>query len=152
MQRRVFLLGIAAVGLGACGGEDEDSNGPPDISYGEEMCDRCNMVIGEERHAAAFGSGGSEWLLFDDTGEMIMTVQDEGLGERVAWVHDFETLAWVDATAASYVLLPGRNTPMATGIIAFADRARADAVATERGGWAKSWNETLTDWTMESMA
>jgi copper chaperone NosL len=148
----VFLLGIAAVGLGACGGDDDNAEGPPSISYGEETCDRCNMVIGDERHATALGSGDSEWLLFDDTGEMIMTVQAEGLGERLAWVHDFEKIDWVDATAAIYVWLPDRNTPMATGIIAFSDRSRADAVAAERGGWAMSWTETLTGWKMESMA
>jgi hypothetical protein len=54
IRRRSFLLGAVALGLGACGGDDKgDDDGPPKISYGTETCDRCNMVIGEERHASA---------------------------------------------------------------------------------------------------
>ena len=149
IRRRSFLLGAVALGLGACGGDDKgDDDGPPKISYGTETCDRCNMVIGEERHASALKEKNGDWLLFDDTGEMVATIQEAGAGEQKAWVHDFEQLTWHDATTAFYVWLPNRITPMATGIVAFADQTRADAKAQELGGWSKSWSALLADWTM----
>ncbi|HET7055332.1 MAG TPA: nitrous oxide reductase accessory protein NosL [Thermomicrobiales bacterium] len=149
ITRRTLLLGVGALGLGACGGDDKgDKDGPPKISYGSETCDRCNMVIGEERHAAALKGADGNWLLFDDTGEMIVTAQDAAPGEIKAWVHDYETSKWHDATAASYVWLPSRNTPMATGIVAYGDQALAEAKAQETGGWSKPWSAVLADWTM----
>lgn len=148
IRRRTFLLGTVALGLGACGGDDKDDAGPPTISYGTETCDRCRMVIGEERHAAALKAEDGDWLLFDDTGEMIATAQESAAQERAAWVHDFEQLSWIDAKVAVYVLLPDGKTPMGTGIIAYADAVRADARVTEGGGWKKSWTEMLSDWSM----
>jgi nitrous oxide reductase accessory protein NosL len=149
IRRRTFLLGVAAVGLGACGGDDtKGDDGPPKISYGSETCDRCNMVIGEERHAAALKGADGNWLAFDDTGEMVLTAQDSTGSDYKAWVHDFETTAWHDAATAFYVWLPNRSTPMATGIVAYGDQARAEAKAQEIGGWSKSWAAMLADWTM----
>ena len=149
ITRRSLLLGVPAIGLGACGGDDKgDKDGPPKISYGGENCDRCNMVIGEERHAAALKGADGNWLLFDDTGEMVVSAQEAATGDTRAWVHDYEQGTWHDATAAWYVWLPNRSTPMATGIVAFADQARAEAKAQEIGGWSKSWSAVLADWTM----
>ena len=149
ITRRSLLLGVGALGLGACGGDDKtDKDGPPKISYGTETCDRCNMVIGEERHAAALQGADGDWLLFDDTGEMVVSAQVAATGDTKAWVHDYEQGTWHEATTAFYVWLPSRSTPMATGIVAFADQARADGKAQETGGWSKSWSAMLTDWTM----
>jgi hypothetical protein len=106
------------------------------------------MVIGEERHAAALKVADGEWLAFDDTGEMVVTAQDSAGGDINAWVHDFETSAWHDAATAFYVWLPNRSTPMATGIVAYGDQARAEAKAQEIGSWSKSWTAMLADWTM----
>jgi nitrous oxide reductase accessory protein NosL len=149
ITRRSVLLGVGALGLGACGGDDKgDKDGPPKISYGSETCDRCNMVIGEERHAAALKGADGNWLAFDDTGEMVLTAQDSTGSDYEAWVHDYETMAWHDAATAFYVWLPNRSTPMATGIVAYGDQAGAEAKAQEIGGWSKSWAAMLADWTM----
>ncbi|MCC6792736.1 MAG: nitrous oxide reductase accessory protein NosL [Thermomicrobiales bacterium] len=149
ISRRLLLLGLAGVSLGACGGSSS-AEGPPKISYGEAVCDRCRMLISEERHAAAITVKGDDALLFDDIGEMIATAQERrNTGDRM-WVHDFDERGWLDADKAWFVYLPNRTTPMATGIIAFEDSSRAQAKAQERGGWVKSWSEILSDWSIES--
>lgn len=149
IARRTFCIGAVAVGVGACSrGDKEDDKGPPSISYGTEICDRCRMVIDDERHAAALRSG-DEWLLFDDCGEMITSAKEQQDGELVAWVHDFDTKEWVEAQKAYYVWLPDLNTPMGTGIIAFSEQGRAEARATESGGWFKGWDAMLAEWSIE---
>ena len=88
ITRRSFLIGVAVVGLGGCGGDDNgDDDGPPAISYGSETCDRCNMVISEERHAAAL-KGDDEWLAFDDCGEMIAYAQENAM---TTWIAGYQS-------------------------------------------------------------
>ena len=150
IPRRAVLLSVAAIGLGACGGDDKSSeDGPPKLSLGTDTCDRCTMVIGEERHAAALKNSEGKWLLFDDCGEMIVTAQEQESEKITAWVHDYDKLTWQSGTEAFFVWMPDRSTPMATGVIAFAERAQADAKAAATSGWVKSWSEMLADWSMD---
>lgn len=148
IDRRTFLLGTAALGLGACGGEEKPDEGPPNISYGNEICDRCNMIIGDERHAAAFMGSDKEWKYFDDCGEMITVIQELNLSSPIAWVHDYEQKTWVAAADAFYVWMPSGNTPMGTGVVAYSDQARAELKAEETSGWWKDWPTMLSDWSM----
>jgi copper chaperone NosL len=104
------------------------------------------MIISEERHAA--GLSGDAPLVFDDTGEMIAVIQEQGLGDRHAWVHDYETKAWIDGAAASYVILSDGRTPMGTGVVAFKERAAADTFVTQNAGRVMTWAEIQTNWTI----
>jgi copper chaperone NosL len=141
------LLGLVALGLGGCGGAAK-SDGPPRLVYGEDICERCRMAINDERHAGAIVAGDATQR-FDDVGELIVAAQEQGETERKIWVHDFESKEWLDGTTATYVWMPSRVTPMATGIVAFAEPARAEAFAAEQGGWTKSWAAMLAEWTWE---
>jgi copper chaperone NosL len=155
MNRRHFLkLSLAAAvvaALPACG-DDASADEPPEITYGEDQCDRCRMIISEERHAAALVDTKGTATLFDDTGEMIASVQQESLGERRAWVHDYESKAWVDATRAFYVDSHMLVTPMGTSIVAFADRQQAETVATNGHGTLRDWPTVLAEWKMHAHA
>lgn len=145
IRRRTLLLGAATIVLSGCG-NDKPGSGPPEITYGKAVCARCGMIISEERYAA--GLSGEPPQLFDDTGELVVTVQEQGLSGRKVWVHDYDTKAWIDGTTASYAMLPDRRTPMGTGVIAFKERQAAEEFAAQNAGHVMTWDEIQTNWSM----
>jgi copper chaperone NosL len=147
-DRRGLLLGAAALTLTACGGAAGAAD-PPKIAYGKDACARCRMIISEERLAAGLVAAGGAKTLFDDIGELVATVQEEGRDRRRVWVHDYETRAWMDGTTASYVASADVMTPMGTGVVAFTERARADEFAGAHGTTAMSWDDILQNWQID---
>ena len=66
----------------------------------------------------------------------------------VAWyVHDYESKEWTDATTASYVVTDQVATPMASGILSFASRDRADVMAYSLGLEIMDWATLLAQHT-----
>lgn len=106
---------------------------PPDIRYGEDICDRCIMIISEARYASAYVTKSGEIRRFDDIGGMV--AHEDELREDVAvfWVHDYETEEWLKAKEAVYVKSQ-QQTPMGFGIVAFAEREQAEAWADQHDG------------------
>ncbi len=139
---------VAAPLLAACGEEDR-SDQPPEINYGVDVCSRCGMIISEERYAAGLVAADGAPVILDDIGEMIIIVQEEGLGERRAWVHDADSLEWIDATSAFFTISHDVVTPMGMGVTAFAERDDAESHAGETHGMVMTWNEVVSDWRFE---
>jgi copper chaperone NosL len=128
----LFLFMIVLLTVSACAsGPNLDE--PPDIRYGEDVCDRCIMIINEARYASAYVTETGEIRRFDDIGGMV-AYKDE-LGEDVAvyWVHDYETEEWLKAEEAVYVKSQ-QQTPMGFGIVAFSERERAEVWADQHDG------------------
>jgi copper chaperone NosL len=145
-----MLLAGSVLVLGACG-DDNSADDPPEISYGEDVCDRCHMIINDERYSAGLRTEDDEELLFDDTGEMIAYIQEESLTPRRVWVHDFETGDWTDGEKAFFVHAMMTATPMGTGITAFAERSDADAFAAANEGTVMDWTTVVAEWKMQDM-
>ena len=137
MTRFCFLLSAAAL-LAVPGCGPDELSGPPEIRYGQEECVECGMIISEERFAAAIlvaDDAGGRYLLFDDTGDLLdyeRTHPDLIVRER--FVHDSGTREWVNAESAWYVLAEGVQTPMGSGILAFAQRPAADESQARHSG------------------
>jgi copper chaperone NosL len=148
IDRRTFLLGAAALALTACGG-GASADEPPKIDFGEDTCARCRMIISEERHAAGLVAGNGDQTIFDDAGEMIASVQVDGLNDRRVWVHDYQSQEWTDGTKAFYVVSADVMTPMGTGVVAFRERAAADEFAASHGTTAMSWDDILQNWQID---
>lgn len=144
--RRITVLMLLAlsVTLISCGGESR-ADQPPKIEYGEDVCSRCNMIISEERYAGGIVNEDGDALIFDDIGEMIFVIQEEGLQGRRVWVHDSESLEWIDGTSAFYTASKDVVTPMGSGVIAFATREDAEA----NSDVVMTWEQILTDWEWE---
>jgi nitrous oxide reductase accessory protein NosL len=106
------------------------------------------MIISDERFAAGLVDAHAKATLFDDTGELIVTVQSDGLNDRRAWVHDYGSGDWIDATTAFYVDAHDIITPMGTGVVAFADHGAAASHAADHAGTVRDWNGMMTEWTM----
>ena len=103
------------------------------------------MIISDPRFATAYayevGPGRYQSVLFDDPGDMLIYADKNPTHKVVAWyVHDYETKEWTDATTASYLVSNQVETPMASGIVSFASRDRAEAMAYSLGTEVMDWN------------
>lgn len=140
MQHKTLLLTLLLFFLSACGGTPIDPDTPPEIAYGEDVCSRCGMIIGDERFAAALvvekAANDYEQLVFDDAGEMFAyAAEDAGRSRIVRWfVHDYNSREWIDASSAWFVIADSLHTPMGYGVAACAEQAEAQALAQEWQG------------------
>ncbi len=154
------LLGVAVSGLAALallpGCSRGELSGPPELRVGRDECGECGMIISEDRCSSAIlveRGGRREHVLFDDIGCMLDYERGRA-GEFAAvdaFVHDHPTRAWVRAADAHFLfadrdLLP---TPMGSGIVAYAERAAAEARRGEVGGEILDYQrlgEARRDW------
>ncbi len=102
----------------------------------EDMCSYCRMAISEKRVAAELIDSESQAFKFDDIGCMVNFVKNQkNSAKTVAYfVMDFENREWVKAESAFFVRSNEIRTPMNGGIIAFKDRAKAQAAADKYHG------------------
>jgi copper chaperone NosL len=132
-----MILAGCVLALTACRRDGDLS--PPAMHYGVDPCEACGMIISDERYAAAaLIDGGREGILairFDDIGCIFEYEEDNP--EAVVlrrYVHDHGTKEWLDADAAVLVHAETLRTPMATGLAAFADRAKAAELLEQHPG------------------
>jgi copper chaperone NosL len=135
----LLLLGALLTG---CSNKAEAS-GPPEISYGRDICIECNMIISEPRFAAAYRLDDGDTKSFDGIGELVKHAQLNNEFNRIAfaWVHDFNTEDWILAKEAIYVAGPEIVTPMGHGIVAFTTDSDAQQFAADVSGHVMSWDE-----------
>jgi len=141
LRGRAIALALAgALAAAGCSGAPADPLAPPEIRYGEDVCDQCGMAIDDPRYAAAtiVDEGGTLTpRRFDDIGDMVVYHAERRELTVARWyVHDVATKAWLDAEAATFVRAPASAipSPMGFGVVAFADPEAARAEATARGG------------------
>lgn len=145
-----FMLGTLLL-LTACGSVAITAQTPPTIVYGEDVCDHCGMIINDERFAAGLviqtASQTYEHRIFDDIGDMFVYVEeaqettqhaDETIEVVTYFVHDYVDGTWLDAQDAYFVQAETLNTPMGSGLAAFASQTAAEAQAQE-------WQTTVLD-------
>ena len=136
LPARVVFCFAASLALAGCNKGEE--LGPPDIHFGQDTCHACGMIIEDDRYAAAVvtqgASGEVERQAFDDAGEMLEFKPAAGATSVRRYVRDAATRRWVDSDAATYVKVPDLQTPMGSGIAAYADAAAARAFASQHGG------------------
>ena len=139
---KAILFITAAVLLAACS-SSPDPDEPPTILYGEDVCDRCMMIINEARFATAYTTNDGQTRRFDDIGGMAR--HDRDMNEDVAtyWVHDYETEEWLKADTAFFVKDDKLHTPMGFGIIAFNSQERAESWAAEQGGTMMTFSDIM---------
>lgn len=143
-EKKLTILGIfLLILLNACKAPTSEPR-PPDIAYGQDLCDRCGMVIGEARFAAAILLADGKYLKFDDVGEMLAYFKANPDMQVKAWfVHDYTSEEWMRGESAFYVRSTSLQTPMGTGIVAFKDRTEADRFASENNGVVFNLDEIL---------
>lgn len=141
--KNLFFLLIVLLALAGCA-QGATELKAPEIRYGEDVCADCNMIISDARFATAYayevGPGRYQSVLFDDLADMLAYASKHPEHKVVAWyVHDYETKEWTDATTATYVASGLIATPMASGLVSFANPDRAEVMAYSLGTQVMDW-------------
>lgn len=101
-----------------------------------DMCSFCKMAISEKRYAAeAIDTAGTVYK-FDNAACMTRFVGERGLRAKMAvyYVADFDSRTFVDAQKAVFAISEAIPSPMASGLAAFKDRAKAHQFAADHQG------------------
>jgi copper chaperone NosL len=141
-MRRIWLAGLwMSVALAACAPGDGAPQ-PPEISYGQDLCEACGMLIDQPQLAAATIDTSGAAHKFDDIGDMIQYHTEHPTVQAKAWfVHDYDTEAWLRAESAYYVFSADLHTPMGHGLVAFESETAALAFAEQRQAQVLSFDE-----------
>ena len=143
MDGRTLVL-LAALAL--TGGCRAAADGPPAIELDRTACSRCGMLVSETRFATASRDQHGVVRVFDDIGCLRKAHDPADAASATFWFHDARDGAWIDGRQASFVESASLQTPMGGGLLAFRDRAAAEAeAATRHGHIIASVNELLRD-------
>jgi copper chaperone NosL len=130
-RRFIYLAAAAVAGTAAAPaiwtlmGRGPTASGPPAITYGQDRCEACGMIISDPRYAAASRQEAAEHR-FDDIGCLVgHSGKALAAGQAAGYVHDAATHDWLEARAAAFVRSPAIQTPMGFGIAAFASAGAA---------------------------
>lgn len=135
MKRALAMTLLLA--LAACAA----SAGPPEIRYGEDACQECQMTIDQARYAAAYRLANGDTLRFDDLGDMLVHLASTGHRPTEFWVGNYQHDGWLRAEKASFVRSSALETPMGHGLVALPDRQAAAALAATKDGQVLSWQQ-----------
>lgn len=123
---------VSLLFLAACGGE---ADGPAPLDTKNEACAWCRMSVSDLRFAAQLTAPGHEPKFFDDAGclrDWLKEPREDA--PWTAWVSDHRTKEWVKAADAVFVLDPAVQTPMNSGIVAWASTASREMDPAGKGG------------------
>lgn len=132
---KILLILLVVLSFTAC--RDKIETGPHVIHYGEDVCERCKMIISDKRFAAELVDQKGEALMFDDVGCMadyMKGSEKEGAKPLAMYVTDFGTGEWIDAGMAFYLLNPELKSPMGYNIAAFGSAEAMNGSPFREGG------------------
>jgi len=138
-----FFILFGAALLAAVGGcAQSETIQPPEIFYGQEMCEGCGMLISDAKFAAAVIDTQARAHKFDDIGEMLMYLgKHPEIQARAYFAHDYNTQSWLRGETAFYVTGAKIISPMGSGIAAFAEQAAASEFAARVQGTVLKFDE-----------
>jgi NosL. len=126
-----LTLVMAAVISVACGRSEYSARA---VNEETDRCAKCNMAVADDAHATQLVMKDGRTLMFDDIGCMYAWLAEHGDGEvGQAFVRDYRGRQWVKSEKAYYVYDASFETPMAYGVLSFADKAGAEAFIAEQG-------------------
>ncbi len=138
MKIRYLLIFLCLGVLVACG-DSPSLEVPPEIRYGEDVCEECSMIINEPRFSASYVLTDGTVRRFDGIGEMLAYNSKYDEDVHVYWVHDYNSEEWINAQDATFLLSTDVHTPMGWGMLAFAAKGDAEQFLTEYEGSMMSW-------------
>lgn len=149
-RKSLMLIAIMAVALmtAACGQKQYE---PVAINEETDQCAICNMAITDDAFATQIITKDGRPFKFDDLGCMYEWFAKNGTDDvGIAFVRDYDSKTWLKLEDAYYVYSESFSTPMAYGVVSFAEEASAQAFIAEHGSGSLLTAEQLADHTWES--
>jgi copper chaperone NosL len=144
MRMRCLLLSFAllAVVLSAC---QEPPAKPVDIKTETDQCTSCKMPIQDARYAAEMVDHNGTMRKFDEVGCLVTYIKNKVPRHdfRAIFVSDYDGKQWLKADEAVFVKSEAIKTPSDGGVVAFRDKTRADAVASQFKGQVIAFADLL---------
>jgi len=149
MKIKLVFLIVLALAI-SCG--DKTESGPVKIYYGEDICERCKMIISEKDFAAQYKLSTGETVKFDDLGCMFhyMNGEEQALISAV-YVMDYDSKQWIDGESAYYVWTENITTPMGHGIVALKDSQQAAELSNKENGKSLGNMKEASGWILKNM-
>jgi copper chaperone NosL len=118
---------------------------PADIRE-QDACARCKMPISDVRYAAELIDKAGALRKYDEIGCFVNDVKLKfpKRNFRASFVMDYDKKQWLKAEDAFFVRSEQIRTPMSGGIVAFSEKNRADAVASQFQGQVLKYEDLFT--------
>jgi hypothetical protein len=108
--------------------------GPVAIAYGRDTCAHCRMHLTQPGFAGELRDARGVLTKYDDVGCMLRAMAALHSEVPEAWVEDHVTAELVPLLATTLVQLRPSDTPMGSGLVAFANADAAAAFARAHDG------------------
>ena len=132
MKKNLALLILLVFAI-SC--SDKPESGPVEIYYGEDICERCKMIISEREFAAQYRLSNGETVKFDDIGCMIHYFHIENpVDSDSIYVTDYRSGNWINAKEAHFLWSDNIITPMHYGVLSIKDKRMAQELAEAKQG------------------
>ena len=110
------------------------ATGPEPIAYGRDTCASCRMHVSQPGFAGEMRDPDGTLTKYDDVGCLVHAMIAKRGEIPEAWVEDHATGRLVPLLGATLVRGRPGTTPMASGVVAFADRVSAESFARAEEG------------------
>lgn len=134
MKALVYAVIAAVVVIGGVVLWPGSHVGPEPIAHGRDACARCRMPITRPGYAGELRDRTGTLTKYDDVGCLLraMVAMRDVVPE--AWVEDHRTFELVPLLGATLARARAGETPMGSGIVAFANAEDAAAFVRDGGG------------------
>lgn len=120
--------------MGAC-----QNPGPTPMAIGKDACHFCKMTIMDKKYGLELVTAKGLVQKFDDVACGLKYAKEhKGSGDKF-YVINYHSTGFIDATTARFVKSDKIQSPMSSGIAAYATEAEAKAAQKSFGGEIYSW-------------
>lgn len=118
---------------------------PEPISYGEDECEFCKMMVMDKRYGAELVTDKGKIYKFDSIECLVGYIENKHLDKSnytSVWVGNYsnpENL--IDATQAIYLKNDEIRSPMGLNVLALDSQEKFESIFKEYGGKQLSWND-----------
>lgn len=116
----------------------------PQAIEAHDVCASCKMAISQPRYAAQAVDKEGNAYKFDDVGCLLRYLREHKLPQARIYVMDYVAQQWLEAESAIFVGSEAIESPMASGLAAFRNRAAAQQFLRDTPGQMMSFKDLIS--------